>query len=328
MLCTKEEWVKFLSTDAGMHAVIINIDAHDLPSELLDENGWSGSRRIKAQLSYHEMEVLFDELHDGILEGNFIADKYIRPWTITDLYSGLPEDKAWIGWEVETGWRNFDDRVTAVEHIQKNYMHTAYDPEGARNAVEFTFCPRADYSDMTHPLIGVCQTGADPDCHEPEDVVGTHVNVSTPTYRWLTDHYMRRAVITALNHGIRTMSPDMREDLFGRPHPYGGFYTREDGNGAYWVEGKLFNTTYDERQARGYIAVGDSIAKLLETVSAYVEKNKLTTMTLGITNLYDCLTIGAEPVFKTYAYSLCEWYEPGYDDDYEDEFEEEEGGYC
>lgn len=304
MLCTKQEWAEWVRDNPAARYTLINsINAYYIDPDLRDEGYYD--LELKGSVTYDEMVGLYDTIHDWIGEGKFIAGKGIRPWYIVDICAGLPEDKPWIGWEIETGWRSEDDLRKATTYVRDNSMYVGYDPEGGEWAAEFTFAPRAEYMDSNHPLLMICHVAeevARPEPHEACEFVGTHINISTPAYR-KANSYDRDRVVRALNKSLTYLEYDDKEDLFGRCELYGGFSTRSESSCSgvtyRWIEGKLFNTTYDSNTARWYIEVGDNLTKLVEALAVEVVRCGDNGLDLPdyVENFYECLNEGADPVF-------------------------------
>lgn len=233
-------------------------------------------------------------LHERVAEGWFMEWKSFRPWVVVDVTAKLDPTKAWIGWEIETGWLSHDDRRNAITLMQERYEYSCTDQEGfGAYQVELTFSPRTPEAyegrgTPAHPLLFVAGLDGEQQ-HEAYDQVGTHVNVSTPAFRVLDGAACER-VASALNYGLKGMTGKDKEVLFGRENLYGGFFVQPyvgyeeviEAGTTRWLEGKLFNSTYDKEQAREYIKTGNRIAELVELVCAVVvDKDKH----FGITNM-------------------------------------------
>lgn len=283
--------------------------------------------KLPESFTMEHVEKFLDAFHTGIAEGKFPAWKALRPWGIVDMSAKLDENKPWIGWEIETGWNNPASRNRVMAKFLNENHHVAVDSEGPEYGAELTWAPanNGEYEGK-HPLLFVCDVAAEEGEnryeHESFEHVGTHVNVSTPSSRKLNPEQMG-AVANALNLAlVDEFSFDDFEEVFGRGEMYGGFF-----NQGKWIEGKLFNTTYDAGEAKGYMLVAKRLADAVETLASYIlnsnnpraQKDGL----LRVSNLLGCLAVGAAvtPSFDDrYRYA-----EPDslsindYDDDYDHE---------
>src|SRR5690606_7468776 len=213
------------------------------------------------------VEKFLDVYHTGIAEGKFPAWKALRPWGIVDMSTKLDENKPWIGWEIETGWNTSESRNRVLAKFINENHHVAVDSEGPEDGAELTWAPanNGEYEGK-HPLLFVCDVAAE-ECenlyeHEAFEHVGTHVNVSTPSSRKL-DGVQMESVVNALNLAlVDEFSFGDFEAVFGRGEMYGGFFNQRK-----WIEGKLFNTTYDAGEARRYMAVTNRLVNAIETLA-------------------------------------------------------------
>lgn len=282
---------------------------------------------LPASFTMEHVEKFLDVYHTGIAEGKFPAWKTLRPWGIVDMSAKLDENKPWIGWEIETGWNNSAARNRVMAKFLNENHHVAVDNEGPEYGAELTWAPanNGEYEGK-HPLLFVCDVAAGEGEnryeHEAFEHVGTHVNVSTPSSRKLNDVQMD-SVANALNLAlVDEFSFDDFENVFGRGEMYGGFFDQRK-----WIEGKLFNTTYDADEAKGYMLVAKRLAGAIETLASYVlnsdDPRAQKECLLRAHNLLGCLAVGAAvtPSFDDrYRYA-----EPDslstydYDDDYDDE---------
>lgn len=222
-------------------------------------------------IRFEDVEAWLEDFHTSIIEGNFADWKAFRPWKVVDTYKDLPADKAWIGWEIETGWHSRNSRSCVIQDTFSAYNHVCTDEEGPAYGVELTWCPKAEgyweEESLTHPLLFVADLAQHYDyyVHEPDDHVGTHINISTPTSRTLTETALY-FVVSALNTCVSALSWEEREEFFGRSDLYGGFFP-QDHDDMRWIEGKLFNSTYSSHEAMRYISVGDRLATVVEALS-------------------------------------------------------------
>lgn len=213
--------------------------------------------------NYDDADRLIGLLHESLIEGNFAEWKAFRPWNVVDLTANLDPTKAWVGWEVETGWQTPDARSTQIERFLNSWDYVCVDDEGPSYGCEFTWSPKeADfYDEDKHPLLFFTDNNDLHFEHEPEWHVGTHINISTPSSR--EDGRGLALACAVFNRSLKEMSFSDKEELFGRGDLYAGFFTQKS-----WVEGKLFNSTYDEAQARHYIRVGQRLTELMEHICA------------------------------------------------------------
>lgn len=286
-------------------------------------------------VDYDALDTWLKDFHAGLCVGDFAEWKALRPWEVTDLYSNLDQSKAWIGWEVETGWTTSSNRGRVINTFLNTYNHVCTDDEGPWYGVELTWCPKeVDYwdassPDKVHPLLFVASCGDEygADEHQPDSMVGTHANVSTPASRALPPEHMD-LLSSALNYGLREMSDDEKEEVFGRGELYAGFFVRGDYDNA-WLEGKLFNSTYNEAVAKGYIRTGARLVEVVEDVAAQLAANvpiiNASNRGSRITNMYAALARGAAPVVDIVAGDLIDGdciSEP--DDDFYDDGDDED----
>ena len=281
--------------------------------------------RIPDSFTMEDVEKFLDEVHGLIADGIFLTWKAMRPWDIVNLNESLDATKVWIGWEIETGWRTLDARKSAISDLLSSYNHVALDDEGPCHGAEMTWSPANEGKyEGEHPLLYVAGLADKYEVyrHDPEDCTGTHVNISTPTIRDMGREYVAEAV-NAMNHGLHSLDDNQREELFGRPVLYGGFFGREG-----YVEGKLFNTTYDKEEAKVYISVASRLSDLLESLAKFVLSGSHDHNKVRIDNFYQAMK-GADPVFNVTSRSSWaeehdigkDWYDDDeYDhDDYDDD---------
>ena len=299
---------------------------------------WSSAVTRCGPVDYDALDTWLNDFHAGLCEGDFAEWKALRPWEVTDLYSNLDQSKAWIGWEVETGWCSSNNRGRVINKFLNTYNHVCTDDEGYGYGVELTWCPKeVDYWDASspdklHPLLFVasCADEYIADEHRPNNMVGTHANVSTPASRSLSPAHMR-LLCSALNYGLREMSDDEKEEVFGRDKLYAGFFVRGDDDNA-WLEGKLFNSTYDEAVAKEYIRAGARLVEVVETVAlklADILVINSSNRGSRITNMYAALARGAAPVVDIVAGALLDGDCITDADDQDDDFyDEDDEGRC
>lgn len=324
---TAQELYTYLTTgcniegDVDALARIVGTDMEGIKKESVRR--WYGDEhvyRIDTQaLTVESCAYAIEALDESLIEGMFTSWKALRPWTVVPITDSLDPNKAWIGWEVETGWNNEEHRSRVIEDFLSTFNHVCTDEEGAAFGVELTWCPReadAYVSEEEHPLMFVTKYVRCAYKHDPEDYVGTHINVSTPAFR-TTSSDVKAAVCSALNRTLNHMSGTERERLFGRACLYGGFLIQgDDTTNNTWLEGKLFNSTYSKPVARGYIAVGNRIAELVEALTLAIQDSDTNGRGTTIDNAYGFLSgLAAVPsIVVAGGVGMCY-----YDDDYDDE---------
>lgn len=225
---------------------------------------------LPENFTMEDVESFLDTIHTRIIDGEFLEWKTMRPWEIVDIAAHLDPSKPWIGWEVETGWNTSEDRSFALQELFDRYNHVATDNEGPEYGVEMTWSPAVNGKyEGQHPLLFVVDMAAKYDSydHDAESETGTHVNISSPTFRNL-NVTQAAEVVNALNHALGDMTDSNREELFGRSLLYGGFFLQEG-----WVEGKMFNTTYSQACAESYIRTAERLAAVVEGLAQFVEEH-------------------------------------------------------
>jgi len=243
-----------------------------------------------------DMDKVVALMHERIAEGSFLNWKALRPWVVCDVTAGLPKDEPWIGWEIETGWNRHEDRYKVVSLFNERYMHSCTDDEGyGAYQVELTFSPQtpgyyAKRDNPLHPLLFVANHKERALIHMPGQHIGTHINFSTPAFRE-GSYELKQRVEGALNNSLTTLSYQEKLDLFGRGNLYAGCFLRgnepsESSDGIMWIEGKLFNSTYEWDVAKGYIEVANRLCSVMEQLAA----RGTTLGTVVVTNFYEVLS--------------------------------------
>jgi hypothetical protein len=223
------------------------------------------------------MGKVVEVMHERIAEGRMLEWKALRPWVVCDVTKDLDKTQPWIGWEIETGWNTRDDRYRVVSLFNQRYMYSCTDDEGYGSyQIELTFSPQTpDYyvkrDNPLHPLLFVANHKARAYVHSTGAMVGTHINFSTPAFR-AGDERLQERVEGALNNSLVLLSGAQKKELFGRGELYAGCFLRgdsdtESGSGTRWIEGKLFNSTYDWEVAKGYIEVGNRLCSVMEQLA-------------------------------------------------------------
>lgn len=250
------------------------IDGGEVPT------GWGGveyPNRKSFDYTSVDMHKIVEVVHERIAQGNFLEWKALRPWVVCDVTATLSPDEPWIGWEIETGWASHEDRYAVVSLFNERYMHSCTDNEGyGRYPVELTFSPQTPsyYSSRgtpVHPLLFVANQEEHAQPHSARSMIGTHINFSTPAFRSGVPALQRR-VEGALNNSLVLLSSAEKKELFGRSELYAGCFLRgdsdsESGSNSRWIEGKLFNSTYDTPTAKGYIEVGNRLCSVMEQLA-------------------------------------------------------------
>jgi len=252
-------------------------------------------------LSLDRIQEWLDGVEGDICSGLFPDWKALRPWEIVDFSERLDPTKPWIGWEVETSWRSEESRTAVMREFMQSYDHVIVDAEGPAFGLEMTWSPaNADEREGEHPLEFVVRMAQENEIyyHDSEDSVGTHLNISVPSFRDASD-WLRSEVCNALNEALMRLSYEEKERLFGRVYVYGGFVDHES-----YIEIKSFNTTYSLTQALKYQTTAQRMARLIETLAGEVaewEHSDATVKEYGIhrttvDNFYACLVEGDAPV--------------------------------
>lgn len=337
--CNTQELYSFLTTaeDHKVSAWSQQVVGYTRAPVSFAPYGWADKRAVTME----GVEEFLKNYHEQLCDGRFISWKGFRPWNVIDLTSNLDASKAWIGWEVETGWKEEEYRDEAVRTFFDTYEHVCIDNEGGRYGVEFTWTPKevGAYEEKDHPLMFMPKFNRRTEEHDPSDEIGTHINISTPTLRAMSESGVC-VVSSSLNRMLREFEHDQKERLFGRPRLYGGFYVRgnvsnEDSGAGHWLEGKLFNSTYSVPVAREYIAVGNRLAVLVEAVAAEAVRisseadAKVSMASIIITNGYECLRKdGVAPSLTStllaYRAPIVDFYDEEEGDSWHGDYEEEE----
>lgn len=277
-----------------------------------------------------DMSKVMEVVHERIAQGNMLEWKALRPWVVCDVTKGLDPEQPWIGWEIETGWNTYADRYYVVSLFNERYMYSCTDNEGYGGyPIELTFSPQtpAYYTSRgasVHPLLFVANHAAKACVHNARSMVGTHINFSTPAFR-AGDRRLQERVEGALNNSLVLLTGPQKKELFGRGELYAGCFLRgdsdsESGSNSRWIEGKLFNSTYDTPTAKGYIEVGNRLCSVMEQLAQRGEALG----TVSVTNLYRMLN-GEDTEISTSAAAYLrdgdDVGSDGYDDDdYDDEY--------
>lgn len=273
-----------------------------------------------------DMDKVLEAMHERIAEGSMLEWKALRPWVVTDVTRDLDKAQPWIGWEIETGWATHEDRYAVVSLFNERYMYSCTDNEGHGNyPIELTFSPQtpAYYTSRgtpVHPLLFVANQKERAYPHSAGNMVGTHINFSTPAFR-AGDGRLQERVEGALNNSLVLLSGIQKKELFGRSELYAGCFLRgdndsESGSNSRWIEGKLFNSTYETSVAKGYIEVGNRLCSVMEQLAQRGDALGI----VKVDNIYRMLT-GADTEITTSAASYLRDGDDVDSDDYDDEDE-------
>lgn len=231
---------------------------------------------------------IYDQLRDYVAVRGYYPAKFLRPWEIDDeLYSDLNKDEPWWGFEFETGYLNNDLRAEVIRETWDTMDNMCFDGEGeGASRVEITFAPqeRSKFEDRTAEackFMRLLDSKRDTHVMKTEaTAVGCHLNVSVPGLN--KDNY--GAVTAIMNNTINLLHPvlpgtdrNTKLEFFGREQLYGLFYAQQspptyNDNGQidhsvpqmYWLEGKLFRTSYHYARFEQYLAVCDAITRCME----------------------------------------------------------------
>jgi hypothetical protein len=217
-------------------------------------------------------KTILKECLDAALERRQ-GNKANRPWFLVDVTKNLDPTQAWYGWEFEGGYATEEDYKRVIKYFWSRFPYSAIDIEGhGHYSAELTFspCNEADLDDESFGLmkltkfinrnkIGTTQWGIG-------SMVGTHVNISTPAYRALSQE---QAYIVAsrlgdmLNSGL---TYDEKIEFFGR-QPYGYAFPQRTSDGKQWIEFKVFNSTTDLDELRKYARTAKRIAFIMDQLA-------------------------------------------------------------
>lgn len=238
--------------------------------------------------------------------------KFNRPWVLVDLFSKLDPNEMWVGMEMETGFNHQDHYRSLVNFIWDNLSYVAMDREGSGDyPIEVTFPPE----EMSKFTRGESQIHKMLDFMNEErlenvvpydtNVTGTHVNLSTPMYRSLTDENDRSRIVSVFSRSISTLGFSDKHQLFGR-QPYGYCYRRSATGPSRvtqnWVEMKLFFSTTDRAVFGHYMGVIERLGMMLDKVIEAHAANMqqfFGAAHLRVSNAYDFLTGATDTITLT-----------------------------
>lgn len=335
MLCTAQELSTYSQTLQGRNDIVNGIISSSqlARTALVNSIGFCGTLHNDnydpnwdplEPLSVDQADSFLGALADVYGSGYMMYGKALRPWDISPTESRLDPTKAWLGWEIETGWEtDTARRLVATEVLGSDYR-ACLDEEGPAYGLEITFMPLDGSETGTHPLDFVAELASEYEAyqHDSDSDTGTHINFSTPDYRAATTA-VQRNVVGAINHAIKSLTYAQRETLFGRSRLYAGAFARDDSRDNNWVELKTFNTTYDYAVAKGYREVANNIVKFADIIIARMSRDE----SISITNAFGVFLNGDDPVFSqelffskyplTDGYEIVEHYD---DDDYDSDW--------
>ena len=298
------------------------------------DSGWGiveYPKRSSFDYTSVDMGKVMEVVHERIADGKMLDWKALRPWVVCDVTANLDPEQPWIGWEIETGWNTHEDRYAVVSLFNERYMYSCTDNEGhGPYPIELTFSPQtpAYYTSRgtpVHPLLFVATHKKRADEHRPGNMVGTHINFSTPAFR-AGDTRLQQRVEGAFNNSLVLLTGPQKKELFGRSELYAGCFVRGDsdsegGTGVCWIEGKLFNSTYDTAVAKGYIEVSNRMCAVMEQLAQRGEALG----TVSVTNLYRMLNGEDTEISTSAAAYLRDGDDLHYDDD-DDYYDDEDEG--
>lgn len=277
-------------------SLVVNLP-HHLNVALRRRRDWSigyGNNHIggvNLPMDPANVVAVLDEIRANVMQEGYLGSKGLRPWEYNiEGMMKLDPTQPWWGFEFETGYSSQEDRAEVVGHVWDTWDDVVFDGEGEGYfASEITFSPAtaSQFRDGTAPAYQfmeyLCQHSGTH--HGGSSDVGTHWNLSLPEFRtkltseqivkedWRnTEPALQLANDTAtfLNASLSlSANPDRWERLFGRAYLYGGFAQR-GYNGNYYLEGKLFRTTYDFDQFKTYLKTVEALNKIaMLYVSSY-----------------------------------------------------------
>lgn len=262
--------------------------------ELLKESWESGDNNLRTNIRYalgigdratfnveHVERFLNQHLQSQL---DHRLGKGVRPWDLVNMSKRLDPKQPWIGIEYETGYKLKDTYEKVINFVWQSFPLTAVDSEGCSSyPCEITFAPAnfddfiSNDGDMDKLLKFMKKANCPKAPHSVRAMIGTHCNISTPKYRAFMGtakgQQSQLRIVRMLNQGLYQMNATDKRALFGR-QPYGQFYSRANRYGS-WIEGKLFNSTDDIKQWRGYKEVIAKLCEVVEFLAKLEEKGKL-----------------------------------------------------
>lgn len=266
----------------------ISRSAGALARQLWDSNMVPRSALMDTNFNAESAARLYDQLCEYVAMRGYYPGKWLRPWEIdAELYNDLDSAQPWWGFEFETGYQSAETRGEIVREVWEKMDNVCFDSEGEGNyRVEITFAPeeRSKYLNGTANAYRFMELlDAKRNTHVAKTdavMVGCHLNVSVPG---LGENNFS-AITTIMNNSLSALpihvpgtKRNLRHEFFGRSRLYGGFYGHnspirtnpdgtpvEDSQPKYWLEGKLFRTSYHLDRFKQYLTVCDGLTKCLE----------------------------------------------------------------
>lgn len=227
-------------------------------------------QRVYQPLSLIRAEQLLANVRAATLA--VAQNKVNRPWELVDLTTRLDPKQAWVGIEFESGFTQKSTYDRVVNHVFDTYDNAVIDREGYGNyCPEITFAPENlsnflnGQSCMQRLLNWMHEANARVRNWSPTAMVGTHANISTPTFRNMDEEKAAR-IAQCLTYSLYLIPDEDLITCFGRK-PYGAANFMRAGKGKQWIEFKVFNSTADCEQFAGYVKVIELLAKVIERMS-------------------------------------------------------------
>jgi hypothetical protein len=235
-------------------------------------------------LTLSECRKLMKVVKDSIVrQDDSRPFKWLRPWHVVPELANFrpPEGDFGIGVEVEMGFNSKEDASFFVDKL-KNWRHVAFDSEGgcwehgrgSSWGVETTFAPFL-YSKMSKDrqafrfLKLLQQNQERVYAHRPSSIVGTHINVSTPSG---SPGYDR---IRSISLRLSYLSMDQKTKYFNRdPYDYGFDQSSH-------VEWKLFNSVPDPAALRRYVNIAVALTALAAGTDPITDMSVLAALESG-----------------------------------------------
>lgn len=218
-------------------------------------------------------------------DGTTVSTKWYRPWDIVPALANWrpPQGDYGVGVEIEMGFRSVEVAARIADQC-KNWRYVTADHEGGSYPIEMTFPPvkysalNLKRSAMFRYLDILTANRDDVVQHASGNMVGTHINVSTPN-----DSARIGGRMSRMGQYFReSMSAAEQNRFFGR-RPYGGIYHHTNaGNGASFYELKLFNSTIDKNRLAQYIHIGVAILQLAESQQELTHDNIVAALERGL----------------------------------------------
>lgn len=237
----------------------------------------------------------------AVSSGTFIG-KGVRSYMLFPPHLRLDHSKPWFGFEVETGFDRLTERMDALIWVNNKTRYATFDNEGSGEyPAEISFYPTHSVNSLERncgplKIINAIEAGEfpHPADHLPQEMIGTHFNLSTPFTR---DGRNKLAVETMIDRLARACDyiagayeesddddeyPEQALCLFGR-RPYNvrpifrcpRFNNNEPHFLSSFIEFKWFNTTYSKEQWFGYCVVMRWLIDFFSEDRSTVSKNDI-----------------------------------------------------